>query len=93
MKALTRLLVLLALVTGCAAQVDDSPTDATAPTPAAPASACAVFGEAPFVTTIRQPPSQPAPHPDCVEADGLSASGQRQYCCMGAAFDAWYARL
>jgi hypothetical protein len=76
------------LLTGCFARVDDTPAQ-----PGKPPSACAAFGEAPYVTTIRQPPAQPQPHPDCVELEDLSATGQRQFCCMGPAFDAWYAGL
>lgn len=58
-----------------------------------PVSACAAFGEAPFVTTIRTPAAAPGPHSDCAALDELAPNGQRVYCCMGDKFNTWYAGL
>jgi len=83
-KRLPLLLAAAALALGCAGAAD-------APEQQQPSGgACSAYGEAPDVTTIRTPVNAASPHPDCIAQDELSPAGQRVYCCMGAAFDAWY---
>lgn len=72
----------------CTQYVD--PSDASMPVK--PATACAAYGEAPKVTTIRTPTNAGSPFPTCVELDQRSSLGQDQYCCFGPEFDAWYAQ-
>lgn len=74
------------LLVGCAGSVDEK-------VEVKQESACHEFGEAPEVTTIRQPPSQPAPHPECVRLEEMSAVGQAVWCCEGQEFDTWYASV
>jgi hypothetical protein len=74
-------------VCGCGAAEDSGEPAAK------PSGPCAAYGEAPKVTTIRTPVSAEQPHPDCIAQSELSPAGQRVYCCMGAAFDAWYSNL
>ncbi len=87
MRHLTLLLAISASLLGCggsAADTNEHPE---------PTGSCSAYGVAPEVTTIRTPVSAEQPHPDCIEQPELSPLGQRVYCCLGADFDAWYARL